>query len=138
MDLSTLREQAERCRRLAKHADPSTQKRLLDLASESEGQIAKLEPGPSAHPAFCGLASNDRRARRAPFSLQVHKSRLEINSLRRQVYPFRSQDRSPVKADFHFRDFDDFTLGVIGRPFADLFTILKVSRTHFGAVPSEP
>jgi hypothetical protein len=48
MDLSTLQEQAERCRRLAKHADPFTQKRLLDLASEYEAQIAKLEPEPSA------------------------------------------------------------------------------------------
>ena len=48
MDLSTLKEQAERCRRLAKHADPFTQKRLLDLASEYEAQIAKLEPEPSA------------------------------------------------------------------------------------------
>jgi len=48
MDLATLKEQAERCRRLAKHADPFTQKRLLDLASEYEAQIAKLEPEPSA------------------------------------------------------------------------------------------
>jgi hypothetical protein len=48
MDLSTLKEQAERCRRLAKHADPFTQKRLLDLALEYEAQIAKLEPEPSA------------------------------------------------------------------------------------------
>jgi hypothetical protein len=48
MDLPTLKEQAERCRRLAKHADPFTQKRLLDLASEYEAQIAKLEPEPSA------------------------------------------------------------------------------------------
>jgi hypothetical protein len=48
MDLTTLKEQAERCRRLAKHADPFTQKRLLDLASEYEAQIAKLEPEASA------------------------------------------------------------------------------------------
>jgi hypothetical protein len=48
MDLPTLKEQAERCRRLAKHADPFTQKRLLDLDSEYEAQIAKLEPEPSA------------------------------------------------------------------------------------------
>jgi hypothetical protein len=34
MELNALKEQAERCRRLAKHADPFTQKRLLDLASE--------------------------------------------------------------------------------------------------------
>jgi hypothetical protein len=48
MDLATLKEQAERCRRLAKHADPFTQKRLLDLASEYDAKIAKLEPQPSA------------------------------------------------------------------------------------------
>jgi hypothetical protein len=30
----TLKEQAERCRRLVKQADPFTQKRLLDLTSE--------------------------------------------------------------------------------------------------------
>jgi hypothetical protein len=48
MNLSTLKEQAERCRRLAKHADSFTQRRLLDLASEYEAQIAKREPDPSA------------------------------------------------------------------------------------------
>jgi hypothetical protein len=48
MDLTTLREQADRCRRLAKHADSLTQKRLLDLAAEYEAQMAKLEPEPSA------------------------------------------------------------------------------------------
>jgi hypothetical protein len=48
MDLTNLKKQAERCRRLAKHADPFTQKRLLDLALEYEAQIAKLEPQPSA------------------------------------------------------------------------------------------
>jgi len=48
MDLANLKEQAERCRRLAKHADPFTQKRLLDLASEYEAKIAQLEPRPSA------------------------------------------------------------------------------------------
>jgi hypothetical protein len=48
MDLTTLREQADRCRRLAKHADSFTQKRLLDLAAEYEAQMAKLEPEPSA------------------------------------------------------------------------------------------
>jgi len=48
MDLAALKEQAERCRRLAKQADPFTQKRLLDLAAEYEAQIAKLEPQPSA------------------------------------------------------------------------------------------
>ena len=57
MDLPTLKEQAERCRRLAKHADPFTQKRLLDLDSEYEAQIAKLvSPSLPPHRAFCAPA----------------------------------------------------------------------------------
>jgi hypothetical protein len=48
MDAATLKEQAERCRRLAKHADPFTQNRLLDLASEYDARIARLESAPSA------------------------------------------------------------------------------------------
>jgi hypothetical protein len=48
MDLATLKEQAERCRRLAKHADPFTQKRLLDLAAEYEARMQQIEPKPSA------------------------------------------------------------------------------------------
>ena len=48
MDLAAWKEQAERCRRLAKHADPFTQKRLLDLASEYDAKIATLEPQLSA------------------------------------------------------------------------------------------
>ncbi len=48
MDLATLREQAERCRRLARQADPFTEQRLLDLAGEYEARIAELEPKPSA------------------------------------------------------------------------------------------
>jgi hypothetical protein len=54
MDLATLKEQAERCRRLAKDADPYTQKRLLDLALEYDARmleydarIERLEPKPS-------------------------------------------------------------------------------------------
>ena len=47
MDLATLKEQAERCRRLAKQADPFTEQRLLDLAREYEARIAELEK-PSA------------------------------------------------------------------------------------------
>jgi hypothetical protein len=47
MDLATLKEQAERCRRLAKHADAFTQKRLLDLALEYDARIEQLEPKPS-------------------------------------------------------------------------------------------
>jgi hypothetical protein len=57
MELATLKEQAERCRRLAKHADPFTEKRLLDLAAEYEARIAKLEPQPSA--ATRNLRSDD-------------------------------------------------------------------------------
>lgn len=48
MDLATLKEQAERCRRLARQADPFTEQRLLDLAREYEARIAELEPKPSA------------------------------------------------------------------------------------------
>jgi hypothetical protein len=48
MDLATLKEQAERCHRLARHADPFTQKRLLDLAAEYEARIAQIEPTSSA------------------------------------------------------------------------------------------
>ena len=48
MDLVTLKEQAERCRRLAEQADAFTQKRLLDLAAEYDARIAQLEPKPSA------------------------------------------------------------------------------------------
>ena len=47
MDLATLKQQAQRCRRLAKQADPFTEKRLLDLAAEYDARIAKLEPQPS-------------------------------------------------------------------------------------------
>ena len=47
MDLATLNEQAERCRRLARQADPFTEQRLLDLAREYEARIAELEPKPS-------------------------------------------------------------------------------------------
>jgi len=56
MDLATLKEQAERCRRLAKHADPFIQKRLLDLASEYDAQIATLEP---RHRGSCGMARHE-------------------------------------------------------------------------------
>jgi hypothetical protein len=47
MDLATLKQQVERCRRLAKVADPFTEQRLLDLAREYEAQIAMLEAVPS-------------------------------------------------------------------------------------------
>jgi hypothetical protein len=45
MDVEFLREQVERCRRLATHADHYTEKRLLDLAAEYESRIAQLEKG---------------------------------------------------------------------------------------------
>ena len=48
MDIATLRDQAERRRRLTRQADPFTEERLLDLAAEYEARIAKLEPRPSA------------------------------------------------------------------------------------------
>jgi hypothetical protein len=47
MDLATLKQQVERCRRLAKVADPFTEQRLLDLAREYEAEIARLEAAPS-------------------------------------------------------------------------------------------
>ncbi len=47
MDLATLKEQADRCRRLARQADPFTRKRLLDLAAEYDARIAQIEPKPS-------------------------------------------------------------------------------------------
>jgi hypothetical protein len=50
MNVEFLREQIARCRRLAKQADPFTEKRLLDLAAEYEARIFELEKGyrPSA------------------------------------------------------------------------------------------
>jgi hypothetical protein len=48
--IEDLREQAERCRRLAKQADPFTAKRLMDLAGEYEVRMIEVEKGyrPSA------------------------------------------------------------------------------------------
>jgi hypothetical protein len=60
MDLATLKEQADRCRRLAKHADPFTQKRLLQLASEYDARIAQLEPRPSAASRFLQTDESDQ------------------------------------------------------------------------------
>jgi hypothetical protein len=50
MKIEDLEEQAERCRRLAKSADPFTTKRLLELANEYEARIFEIETGyrPSA------------------------------------------------------------------------------------------
>jgi hypothetical protein len=46
-----LNEQADRCRRLAKGADPFTEKRLLDLAGEYDAQLAEIERGFRPSPA---------------------------------------------------------------------------------------
>jgi hypothetical protein len=45
MNVEYLKEQVERCRRLAKQADSFTEKRLLALAVEYEGRIFELEKG---------------------------------------------------------------------------------------------
>jgi hypothetical protein len=51
MNVEFLREQIERCRRLAKHADPFIEKRLLDLAAEYEARILEIEKGYRPSPA---------------------------------------------------------------------------------------
>jgi hypothetical protein len=38
-----LKEQADRCRRLAKGADPFTEKRLLDLAGEYDARLVEID-----------------------------------------------------------------------------------------------
>ncbi len=43
MDIEFLKQQAERCRRLAKGTDPFTEKRLLKLAEEYEARIKEFE-----------------------------------------------------------------------------------------------
>jgi hypothetical protein len=50
MKIEDLKEQAARCRRLARGADPFTTKRLMDLALEYEARIVEIEIGyrPSA------------------------------------------------------------------------------------------
>ena len=45
MNVEFLKEQIERCRRLARQADPYTEKRLLGLAAEYEARIFELEKG---------------------------------------------------------------------------------------------
>ena len=51
MDVEFLREQIERCKRLARHADPFTEKRLLGLAAEYEARIFEMEKGYRPSPA---------------------------------------------------------------------------------------
>jgi hypothetical protein len=43
VDIEFLKQQAERCRRLAKGTDSFTEKRLIKLAEEYEAQIKELE-----------------------------------------------------------------------------------------------
>jgi hypothetical protein len=45
MNVEFLKEQVERCRRLAKEADTFTEKRLMALAAEYEARIAEMEKG---------------------------------------------------------------------------------------------
>jgi hypothetical protein len=47
MEISALKELAERCRRLAVRADEFTKKRLLDLAARYDAEIASEEQWPS-------------------------------------------------------------------------------------------
>jgi hypothetical protein len=44
MDNSLLKEQAERCRRLAENADPFIKRRLLDLAGKYEDRLGRPSP----------------------------------------------------------------------------------------------
>ena len=50
MTIDDFQRQADRCSRLAKVPDPSTERRLLDLAMEYELRIAQMQKGyrPSA------------------------------------------------------------------------------------------
>jgi hypothetical protein len=41
MDSSFLKEQADRCRRLAENADKFTQRRLLDLAAKYDDRVSR-------------------------------------------------------------------------------------------------
>ena len=51
MKIEDLRQQIERCRRLARQADPFTEKRLMDLAAEYEARIVEIEKGYRPSPA---------------------------------------------------------------------------------------
>jgi hypothetical protein len=59
MNVEVLRDQIERCRRLARQADPFTEKRLLDLAAEYEARIFELEKGYRPSPASRLLKPDD-------------------------------------------------------------------------------
>jgi hypothetical protein len=60
MDLATLKQQAERCRRLAKDADPFTQKRLEDLAWNTTPASRSWSPSFRRHQKICVMASCNR------------------------------------------------------------------------------
>lgn len=51
MTVEYLKEQAERCRRLAMGTDLFTEKRLLDLARDYEARISEMERGYRPSPA---------------------------------------------------------------------------------------
>jgi hypothetical protein len=51
MNVEFLKEQVERCRRLAKEADAFTEKRLIALAAKYEARIAEMEKGYRPSPA---------------------------------------------------------------------------------------
>jgi hypothetical protein len=55
MDVSFLKESAERCRSLAEKADEFTKRRLLDLAAKYEHRIAKPSPATRMLRARAGL-----------------------------------------------------------------------------------
>jgi hypothetical protein len=51
MNVEFLKDQVERCRRLAREADAFTEKRLMALAAEYEARIAEMEKGFRPSPA---------------------------------------------------------------------------------------
>ena len=55
MNVEFLKEQVERCRRLARGADAFTEKRLMALAVEYEARITEMEKGYRPSPASQGL-----------------------------------------------------------------------------------
>jgi hypothetical protein len=60
LNVEFLKEQVERCRRLAKQADAFTEKRLLNLAAEYEARIVEIEKGYRPSPASQLLKPDSR------------------------------------------------------------------------------
>jgi hypothetical protein len=62
MNVEYLKEQVDQCRRLARQADPFTEKRLLALATEYEARITLLKKGfrPSVASRLLKSAEPDR------------------------------------------------------------------------------